>query len=124
MTHKSQLCGFIIDCPSSEDLDKAAAFWGGALGLSQRPEADNYVRLEGDKAGLSIEVQRVDHEPRVHLDIESDDIEAEVARLEKLGAVRVRNVKTWVVMRAPTGHHFCVVRPVRPGFGADARAWE
>jgi hypothetical protein len=62
-----------------------------------------------------IEVQQVEHESRVHLDIESDDIEAEVRRLESLGARRLQNVQTWVVMEAPTGQRFCVVRPQRRG---------
>ncbi len=58
---------------------------------------------------LDIEVQRVSHPSRVHLDIETEDIAAEVARLEKLGAKQVGPVKRWVVMEAPTGHRFCVV---------------
>jgi predicted enzyme related to lactoylglutathione lyase len=126
MTHKSQLGGLIIDCPPSEDLDAAAAFWREALGLKERrvPDSPNYVFLDGESGGLEIAVQRIDHDPRVHIDIESDDIEAEVARLEKLGATRVRNGLRWVVMRAPTGHNFCVVRAGRPGFETDATAWE
>jgi hypothetical protein len=55
-------------------------------------------------------LQRVEHEPRVHLDIQADDLEAEVARLEKLGAKRDLFRKRWWVMQAPTGHRFCVVR--------------
>src|SRR6185503_11116126 len=62
-------------------------------------------------------LQRVDHEPRVHLDIQTDDLDAEVARLEALGATRVAFVKRWWVMQAPTGHRFCVVRPQRAQFG-------
>ena len=61
-------------------------------------------------AGLDVEVQRVDHPSRVHLDIESDDIDAEADRLEKLGARRIGFVKRWWVMEAPSGHRFCVVR--------------
>jgi len=52
----------------------------------------------------------VDHQSRLHLDIESDDVDAEAARLEALGARRVEKVKTWWVMEAPTGQRFCVVR--------------
>lgn len=115
--HHSRLAGFIIDC-KTENLEEAATFWSEALGLPLRPRADEpyakYRQLAtGD--GLHIEVQRVDHESRVHLDIESDDIEAEVKRLEALGARRVKNIETWVVMEAPTGQRFCVVRPQRPG---------
>lgn len=122
MTHRSRLAGFIIDC-RTDDLPGAAAFWAAALG-DVRPgrEVDNYVEL-GDQAGLHVEVQAVDHPSRVHLDIESDDIEAEVARLERLGATRVADIKTWVVMQAPTGHRFCVIRAQTADFEAKARTW-
>jgi hypothetical protein len=60
----------------------------------------------------------------VHLDIETDDIEAEVRRLEKLGAKRIAHVKHWWIMEAPTGQRFCVVRPQRPDFETGAYAWE
>jgi hypothetical protein len=60
----------------------------------------------------------------VHLDIEADDIEAEVQRLEALGAQRVRQVHGWWVMQAPTGQRFCVVRVQRAGFAETANRWE
>jgi hypothetical protein len=60
----------------------------------------------------------------VHLDIETDDIEAEVARLEKLGARRLKKIETWVVMEAPTGQRFCVVRAKRGNFTTEANAWK
>lgn len=66
----------------------------------------------------------MDHSSRVHLDIETDDIDAEVARLEGLGATRVRKVRSFWVMEAPTGHRFCVVRPQREDFDEKANAWE
>jgi predicted enzyme related to lactoylglutathione lyase len=92
--HKSQLAGFIIDC-KTDDLDAAADFWAAALGMKRTaadtPAAGDYVHMEkADPNGLDIEVQKVGHESRVHLDIETDDIEAEVARLEKLGAKKVK----------------------------------
>ncbi len=67
-----------------------------------------------------MEVQNVAHESRVHLDIESDDVEAEVARLEALGAKRVAKVKTWWVLEAPTGQRFCIVQG-RDLAGKDGR---
>lgn len=123
--HRSCLAGFIIDC-RTDDLPAAASFWGGALGLTpQQPQPANndgrYVTLASPD--LHIEVQRVEHESRVHLDIESDDIEAEVRRLEVLGARRVANVRTWVVMEAPTGQRFCVVRVQSTDFMRRARVW-
>ena len=122
--HSSRLAGFIIDC-QTDDLDGAAAFWSAALGLEDRGRDGNgYQRLDGSSRDLTIEVQTVDHPSRVHLDIESDDVEAEVARLEKLGARRLQQIKTWVVMEAPTGQRFCVVRAKKSLDDAPgARRW-
>src|SRR5271169_4445684 len=107
--HRSQLGGFIIDCQTG-DLDGAAEFWSAALGFPARASTEqNYVGLSTGPNGLAIEVQKVDHPNRVHLDIESDDVEAEVARLEKLGAKRIEKKRTWWIMQAPTGHRFCVI---------------
>ena len=122
MTHRSRLAGFIIDC-QTDDLAGAAGFWSAALGdEGVRKPQGKYVKLD-DQAGLHAEVQRVDHAPRVHLDIESDDIPAEVARLERLGAMRVASVRTWVVMEAPTGQRFCVIRAQTKDFEAKATTW-
>jgi catechol 2,3-dioxygenase-like lactoylglutathione lyase family enzyme len=124
--HKSRLCGFIIDC-RTDDLPAAADFWGRALGMEIRAlpgeEGEKYARLVDPASELHIEVQRVDHPSRVHLDIETDDIEAEVSRLEALGARRVSQVHSWWVMEAPTGQRFCVVRRSSPGFDARANEW-
>ena len=113
--HKSRLAGFIIDC-KTEDLEQATQFWSAALGyeiraLEEEGDPGKYRELLAGQEGLHVEVQKVDHESRVHLDIESDDIEAEVQRLEKLGAKRVSKGLRWWIMEAPTGQRFCVVRP-------------
>jgi predicted enzyme related to lactoylglutathione lyase len=124
--HKSKLAGFIIDC-RTDDLNQAAAFWGAALGMPVRElpadEAALYKRLEDPAHGLNIEVQKVDHASRVHLDIETDDVDAEVSRLEKLGAKRVQAVRTWWVMEAPTGQRFCVVQRATEAFASRATVW-
>ncbi len=70
-----------------------------------------------------VQIQRVSHESRVHLDIETDDLSAEVTRLEKLGATVVERLERWVVMQAPTGQRFCVVRVQRPGYPKNANTW-
>ena len=124
--HKSKLSGFIIDCRTT-DLDRSALFWANALGMPVRElppgEGEIYKRLEDNQHGLHIEVQAVSHSSRVHLDIETDDIEAEVRRLEALGAVRVAAVRTWVVMEAPTGQRFCVVCASSADFASKATVW-
>jgi len=123
--HKSKLSTFLIDC-RTDDVASAAEFWSKALGRSvllARPDDDRYRTLESTSAEPVLQVQRVDHESRVHLDIESDDVEAEVARLEALGAKRVEKIKTWWVMLAPTGQKFCVVRPQRGPIGDEGNRW-
>jgi len=109
---KTGLHGFIIDC-QTDDLDGAAKFWSAALNLPLNPKADEgdtgYRHLMAGPGGLDIEVQRVDHASRVHLDIQAEDVAAEVKRLQGLGATIFKEVKDWVVMEAPTGHRFCVV---------------
>ena len=123
--HKSRLSGFIIDC-KTDDLPGAANFWGGALGMEVRPlpgQEGQYVQLMDDKTHLHVEVQAVAHDSRVHLDIETDDVEAEAARLEKLGAKRIKQVRTWWVMEAPTGQRFCVVLAKAADFAQKATAW-
>jgi predicted enzyme related to lactoylglutathione lyase len=125
-THRSRLGGLIVDC-RVDDIDGAGAFWSTALGLAVRqpPSAadPNYASLDHAAGGLHVEVQRVDHDPRVHLDIETDDVDAEVRRLESLGALRVRPVHDWWVMQAPTGQRFCIVPAQNPEFAATARVW-
>ena len=86
-------------------------------------EAALYKKLEDGQHGLNIEVQKVSHASRVHLDIESDDVEAEVQRLERLGAKRVQAIHTWWVMEAPTGQRFCVVRAASKSFAEQATEW-
>ena len=124
--HKSRLGGLIIDC-RTDDLDTAAEFWGAALGFppkrSDDPADAAYVELQSGRGDLHVEVQQVGHESRVHLDIETDDIEAEAARLEALGAKRIGEVRTWCVMEAPTGQRFCLVRPQKDTDDVGYNSW-
>lgn len=122
--HHSALVALVIDSPTP--LPDALAFWSAALKraiASHDQDGDGrYGELETGPDEPFLLVQQVDHEARVHLDIETDDLEAEVARLEMLGATRVRFLKRWWILQAPTGHRFCVVRqqPAKPGIRANA----
>ena len=123
--HRSRLCALVLDTPAG-DLDAAATFWSKALGREVAPtEADSptYRQLVMGRDEPMVLVQHVEHEARVHLDIETDDLDAEVARLEALGATRVAFVKRWWVLQAPSGHRFCVVRPQRGPLGDSANPW-
>lgn len=124
--HKSRLAGIIIDC-RTDDLDAAATFWSEALGYQKKRSDDPadaaYMELVTGRGDLHVEVQMVDHESRVHIDIETDDIEAEVARLEALGARRLARIRTWWVMQAPTGQRFCVVNPLVDSNSEGYNTW-
>jgi predicted enzyme related to lactoylglutathione lyase len=117
----------VIDCQTG-DLDKEAVFWSQALGLpskrSSDPDDEKYITLETEPNEMAVLLQQVEHDSRVHIDIETDDIEAEVKRLEKLGAKRIGHVKRWCVMEAPSGHRFCVVTPQSSNFDDKANRWE
>jgi predicted enzyme related to lactoylglutathione lyase len=125
--HRSRINGILIDC-NVEDIDAAARFWAEALGRPIDPDhpgtRGDYVMLENRPNQISVQIQRVNHESRIHLDIETDDIPAEVARLEKLGASVHKKLERWVVMQAPSGQRFCVVRVQRDGFPEGAIEWE
>ena len=122
--HKSRLAGFIIDC-DTDNLDAAGDFWSKALGYERGPVEDGkYVPLRTPDGEPYIEVQKVSHSSRVHLDIESNDVEAEVRRLEALGAKRLEAVRTWVVMEAPDGQRFCVIRHGHKYFDETANSWD
>ena len=127
MAHRSRLAGFIIDC-NVDDLDAAAAFWGDALGMRiADPDAGDgtaeYQQFGDTPAGLHIEVQKVAHPSRVHLDIEADDVDAEADRLERLGARKIGFIKRWWVMEAPSGQRFCVVKMHHPERGQPPNEW-
>jgi len=124
--HHSRISAFVLDC-QVDDLATATEFWSKALGrpvASADQDGDGkYAELKTDADEPFLLLQRVEHEPRIHLDVESDDIEAEVVRLEALGATRVAFVKRWWVMQAPTGHRFCVVRK-QAAKSATMNTWE
>ena len=127
MTHYSRLSKVVIDVPPA-DHDRELAFWSAAIGKQLRhgTEYPEYhgVALNGQDFGLLI--QRLGDGPgRVHLDIHTDDVAAEVARLEELGAERVRQVDAWWILRDPAGLLFCVVPEPAGSFSDDnAHRWD
>ena len=122
--HRSRLSTLVIDC-RTQDVAAAARFWSAALGRKVKDTVDEpgYLELESRENEPILLVQRVDHDSRIHLDIESDDLEAEVKRLEALGAKRIAFVKRWWVLEAPTGQRFCVVNPQRGPLQARGNEW-
>jgi predicted enzyme related to lactoylglutathione lyase len=125
-SHRSRLACVYIDVPRA-DYDKTVAFWRDALPADPQTndEDPDYTAFGQPTPGVELFVQAVgDPVGRIHLDIETDDIEAEVARLVALGAEVVERIQGWVVMRDPVGVIFCVVKVQMPhAFDASAVTW-
>ncbi|NNH68714.1 glyoxalase/bleomycin resistance/dioxygenase family protein [Nocardia uniformis] len=103
---------FFIDCSADGDFDEGVRFWSAALESdTEAPDdpTDPYVSLPAARGTAQLEMQRIGGPSRYHLDLYAADVNAEADRLEALGAERIEFVDRWWVMRAPTGHIFCVV---------------
>ncbi len=124
--HRSRVSTLLIDTPTG-DAPRAAAFWSAVTGspLSCTTGEPQYTGLRDAVPGLVVAVQAVDDVARYHLDVETDDVAAEVARLVGLGA---GEVSTWAgchTLRTPGGHLLCVI-PVHSDpaeFLARAHVW-
>ncbi|MBJ2119788.1 hypothetical protein I6N91_02190 [Arthrobacter sp. MSA 4-2] len=124
--HRSRLSTILIDAPSDQ-ADASASFWSSALGVpAQSPPGEPQFRtLQDCVPNLVVAVQSVEDSVRYHVDIETDDVQAEVARLTALGAVEVSSWQGCHTLRAPGGHLLCVI-PVHSDeqiFGALSRTW-
>jgi predicted enzyme related to lactoylglutathione lyase len=130
--HRSRLCHFVIDVP---DLDQGVSFWSSALNATEEPLPEHsrhiYRQLRLPDSEIRILLQKTSDQKsskeRMHLDLEADDIEAEVRRLEALGAIRwdhqaERGYEFWV-LRDPWGNEFCVLQPEFPELLARQDPW-
>jgi predicted enzyme related to lactoylglutathione lyase len=103
----------VIDCADPESL---ARFWAEALGYRSVGFRDPYVLLlPAQRTFPPVILQRVPEpkqgKARIHFDLRVDDVEAEVRRLEALGARRIdigQGDVAWVPMADPEGNEFCV----------------
>jgi predicted enzyme related to lactoylglutathione lyase len=131
-SHRSRLCHFVIDC---DDLDRAVEFWAAALDTTEEPIREPschvYRRLRLPDSDIRVLLQYTDDaktsKERMHLDLEADDVEAEVQRLEALGASRwdhqrERGYDFWV-LRDPWGNEFCVLQTVFPELLVRRAPW-
>jgi len=122
----------VIDC---SDLDRSAAFWSGVLGYTPGPPAagtgaagsDQYRGLQPESgAGIDVLLQRVPdvkrQKNRLHLDLRTPDLEAEVGRVTGLGATLLTSEPVtedgwfWHILADPDGNEFCVLQP--PGISS------
>jgi hypothetical protein len=130
--HRSRVCHVVVDC---DDLDRGVAFWSAAL--DGHEEAINpgsravYRRLVLPDSQIRVLLQKTDDvklsKERVHLDIEADDVEAEVRRLEGLGATRWKRIQErgfdYWVLRDPFGNELCVLQPEFPDLLEQRPPW-
>lgn len=124
MSHRSLVTAIVIDVPSPHHADEVA-FWSGATGRDlARLSFPEYHGARLTKTLVLLVQELGEGAPRVHVDIHTDDVDAEVARLVALGAQEVERQADWVVMRDPAGLPFCVVK-APPGEldGPDAKEW-
>jgi predicted enzyme related to lactoylglutathione lyase len=110
----------VVDCA---DLERAARFWAGALGYVTEGSAGGLYQslLPADGPGVEVLLQRTDDakhgKNRVHLDLRTRDLDAEVSRVADLGATVLtmspvtENGWTWHILADPDGNEFCVLQP-------------
>ena len=122
MTHRSRLCAVLFDV-EAKDFDRVSDFWSAALQRDiQRDSDDRYSTLEGE---IDVLVQSaIPGREGMHIDVETDDVDAEVARLEALGARKREKVKDWWVMIAPDGRPFCIVPVQSKTWPAGSVEWD
>ena len=126
--HRSRLTTVVIDC-AEDDFERGVEFWSRALGKPALDQDDpRYKSLRGrvgGEGGPYLLLQRVSRPERaIHLDIETDDVAAEVARVVGLGARVLEERDGYTILTDPGGMVFCVV-PVQSGdhFARHATTW-
>ncbi len=111
----------VIDCA---DPEKLAKFWAAALGYRLVGFGDPYfLLLPARRAFPPVILQRVPEpkhgKARIHFDLRTPDVDAEVRRLEALGTRRIdvgqgTDVE-WVPMADPDGNEFKVLSSGQAG---------
>ena len=100
------------------DVAAGVEFWTAALDYVAEAEPDiDWVLLrprDGEGVQLAIDQKQSDHQRRHHMDLYSDDQQAEVDRLIALGATAVDweypADADYIVLADPNGNNFCVVQ--------------
>jgi len=110
----------VIDC---SDLDRSARFWSGVLGYTAGPAVTGpYRSLQPESgAGIDVLLQQVPgakrEKNRLHLDLRTPDLDAEVSRVLELGATLLTSQPvaedgwSWHILADPDGNEFCVLQP-------------
>lgn len=127
--HQSYLHGHLVVVIDCGDLERSARFWASVLGYERAgPASEPYQGLvPADGQGIEILLQRVPEDKngknRLHLDLRTRDLDAEVARVVALGAQRLTAEPVaeegwrWHILADPDANEFCVLQP-------PAQYWE
>jgi hypothetical protein len=112
--HRSQVDQVCLDVPPAA-YDAEVAFWPALTGWQLVPtDTREFARLRvPDDQALRWLVQRLDDDGgpvRAHLDLATDDHDAEVARHVGLGAAVVASHSGWTVLRDPAGSAYCITK--------------
>lgn len=124
--HHSRISTLMIDCMDSR-FEDCVLFWSRALGLpvKRRPSPNQrYLNLGAVEGPLEIRLQRVARDSGFHIDIETDAIPEERARLAALDAHPRERIKSWWVMEDPSGNPFCLVRPESDVLFSAGKQWD
>ncbi|WP_114559163.1 VOC family protein [Desertihabitans aurantiacus] len=114
--HRTRLVQVCIDCPPDHH-DAETAFWRQATGWrwdGGGADSEFTGKLFPDPSSpVQLLLQRLGedetgHATRAHIDLGTDDLDAEVARLERAGARRLWPGDGFVALRDPAGMVFCV----------------
>ena len=113
--HRTRMVQICIDSPPKLH-DQEVAFWQQATGWRWRegtshefagklyPPTGSSAQLLLQRLGSDDPTSAV----RAHIDLGTDDVEAEAERLVGLGAERLGPGRGWIVLRDPVGMVFCV----------------
>jgi len=123
--HRSRLSNLVIDCLDAH-FEASVAFWAQAFGAPMPAKlraGQRYVTLKTRPGDPEVLLQKVERDPGVHLDFETDSVKRETARMAAAGARHKYRVKTWDVMADPSGTPFCVIRKKHAEQLAGMDAW-
>ncbi|WP_052161234.1 VOC family protein [Hoeflea sp. BAL378] len=121
--HKSRLSAIVIDVHAGH-IEQAAGFWSQLLGEPSQVDGDGQraTILAADK-GVTLVIEAVADEARIHFDIETNDLAAEIHRIEALGGRKITVVDHSVIMEAPTGHRFRLTGPSSHQLPSGGKVW-
>jgi predicted enzyme related to lactoylglutathione lyase len=112
--HRSRLVQMTVDVPGLR-FDAELAFWRAATGWAdEEVDSPEFHRLvHRSESPLQLLVQRLGPDDegqhaRAHLDLGTDDVDAEVERVRSLGARVLGPGDGFIVLRDPLGLPFCV----------------